>query len=74
MNEDKIEAPVASPTSEPTNGNSSLFGISIRGWLAVLAITTVCAMALMKITVEEPLYTLSVAIVAFYYGQNPKKA
>jgi len=31
-------------------------------------------MALMTIKVEEPLYTLSVVIIGFYFGQNPKKA
>lgn len=56
-----------------TNGNSTLAGVSIRGWLAVLTILTVCAMALLTIEVQEPLYTLAVAIVAFYYGQNTKK-
>lgn len=75
-----IPKPTAAPvpallTSAPTNEkpNSSIFGVSIRGWLAVAVIVTVCAMGLIDRTVQEPLYTLSVAIVSFYYGQNIKK-
>lgn len=57
----------------PIADTSTLFNVSIRGWLAVIAVLTVCAMSLLNITVTEPLYTLSVGIVAFYFGQNTKK-
>lgn len=56
-----------------SNGESKVVGVSIRGWLAILAIATVCAMSVLGKEVTEPLYTLSVAIIAFYYGQNIKK-
>ena len=49
-----------------------IFSTSTRGCLAILVILTICSLAFLRITVDEPLYTLSVAITAFYYGQNQK--
>lgn len=54
-------------------GDSKIFNVSIRGWIATFVVATVCAMGLIQIEVKEPLYTLSVAIVSFYFGQNLKK-
>jgi hypothetical protein len=56
-----------------SSGDSKVFNVSIRGWIALFVVSTVCAMGLTQIEVKEPLYTLSVAIVSFYYGQNLKK-
>lgn len=56
-----------------SNHESKVLNVSIRGWIAFLVVTTVCAMGLTQLEVKEPLYTLSVAIVSFYYGQNLKK-
>ena len=49
-----------------------IFSTSTRGWLAIAVITTVCSCAFFSIPIEEPLYTLSVAITSFYFGQNLK--
>lgn len=49
---------------------SQLFGVSIRGWLAVLTVMTLCVMAFMKIKVDEPFYTIVISIVSFYFGQK----
>lgn len=49
-----------------------IFNTSTRGWLAIAVILTVCSCAFMCIPIEEPLYTLSVAITSFYFGQNLK--
>lgn len=56
------------------NDHSTIFGVSIRGWISVIVVLTVCAMSMGKIDVKEPLYTLAGLIIGFYFGQNPKKA
>lgn len=63
-----------SPTPPATNGNgngeSKLFGVSARAILAVGVIGTACYLAATGQQVEEPLYTMSVAALAFYMGQK----
>jgi len=60
--------------SEETKADRSrIMGVSLRGWIAVTVITTVCAMSLAMIEVKEPLYTLAGLIVGFYYGQDKKQ-
>lgn len=49
-----------------------IFSTSTRGWLAISVIVTICSLAFLGIEVKEPLYTLSVAITSFYFGQNLK--
>jgi hypothetical protein len=60
--------------NEPTEtkGESKLGGVSVRGWLAVLLIVTVCGMALTGREVTEPLYTMSSLAIGFYFGQKIK--
>jgi hypothetical protein len=72
MNDETSNTELVGISAPNVPTGSHMFGVSIRGWLAVLAITTVCVCNVMKIEVMEPLYTLSVAIIAFYYGQNVK--
>lgn len=61
----------------PENGqyydSSTIWGVSLRGWIALLVVITVCVMSGFKIEVNEPLYTLAGLIVGFYFGQNQKK-
>ena len=51
---------------------SAAFGVSMRGWLALLITLTVCGMSAMKIKVDEPLYTLCTVAIGFYFGQKAK--
>lgn len=57
---------------ETTKEDSRLFGVSIRGWLAVLLVITICAMSLFAMEIKEPLYTLGGMAVGFYLGQKNK--
>ena len=50
--------------------NSQLMSVSIRGWITLIVVFTVCLMSVMKIVVVEPLYTMTGMIIAFYFGQN----
>lgn len=49
---------------------SSFFGVSWRGVLALIVILTVCAMSLMGIKIEEPLYTLVLVVSSAYFGSK----
>lgn len=49
---------------------SQLMGVSIRAWLAVMLVFTICAMAYLRTAVTEPLYTISIMAVSFYFGQK----
>jgi hypothetical protein len=72
--ETQINKTSETPTPpKPVNDSSTIFGVSIRGWIAIVVIFTVCLMSGLKIAITEPLYTLAGLIIGFYFGQNPKK-
>jgi hypothetical protein len=53
---------------------SGFFGISIRGWITILLVSTVCFMSLKALEVKEPLYTLVSMACGFYLGQKGKRS
>lgn len=53
------------------NGDDSRFGgVSVRAWIAVVLVMTVCLMSASGIDVKEPLYTLATVGVGYYFGQK----
>lgn len=54
------------------NRESSVFGVSLRGIIAMIIVITACAMAVIGREITEPLYTVFVSAVAFYFGQKTK--
>ena len=59
------------PVVESDSGqHSSLLHISVRGWLALGVIGTVCVMSWYGVKVEEPLYSLVLLIAGVYFGQS----
>lgn len=63
------------PAPEPIDNKtktteSQLMSVSVRGWLVIMVIFTICLMALLKLGVSEPLYSMSLLMVGFYFGQN----
>ena len=72
MNEETqiIEKPEPKPNGI---GDTSHVGtVSLRGIIAAVVIGTVCVMAVLERTVQEPMYSIAVAIMGFYYGQKTK--
>lgn len=51
---------------------STLFGASTRFWLAFTVVSTCCALALLGMKIEEPLYSTLLVCVSFYFGQKTK--
>lgn len=52
------------------NEESKIFGVSLRGWIAVMIVYTVCMMSIYNNEVREPLYTLCTTAVGFYFGSK----
>jgi len=52
------------------NTESTLLGVTVRGWLAIILTLTVCAMSLLGIKVVEPLYSAGLLALGFYFGQK----
>ena len=57
-----------------TTDGSQILGVSVRGLLTLIVISTVCVMAIDKIEVTEPLRSLAGMIVAFYFGHQVGQA
>ena len=55
-----------------TSNESQMYGVSIRGWLALMLSITVCGMSIFRIDVKELMYTLVVMALSFYFGQKTK--
>jgi hypothetical protein len=51
-------------------GESKVLGVSARGWIAVIIVTTVCILSGLSVEVKEPLYSLAVLSVGWYFGQK----
>lgn len=51
---------------------SKIFGVSFRGWIAFIIVSTVCLMSSNGLKVDEPLYTLCTVAVGFYFGSKSK--
>jgi hypothetical protein len=64
---------------------SKVGGVSIRGWIVSVLVLTICAQSLAFCILSymksgevpgpvEPLYSLSVAAVSYYFGKQQSKA
>ena len=74
MSNDTEQKPENQQEGDGSNINESdysrICGVSIRGWIAVGVVATICAMSVASIEIKEPLYTLGGLIVGFYYGHQ----
>lgn len=55
-----------------SGSDSQIFGVSVRGWMAAICITTVCICSVLKVDINELLGYLATSITAFYFGQARK--
>ncbi len=53
--------------------DSHMFNVSVRGWIVVMVVTTVCYMSITAKDIKEPLYTLVGLCVGYYFGQGNKQ-
>ena len=52
------------------NDESKTLGVSVRGWLAVCIVITVCSMSHLRLEVKEPLYSGFLIALGFYLGSK----
>lgn len=81
---DAVSLPPAagSPPQNEAPGESVLGSISVRAWLALIIVLTVCTMSMIgaiavmrrgeEITISEPLYSMAMLALGFYFGQKTK--
>lgn len=60
-------------TDDTVSNGSHFFSVSLRGWLALVLVGTLCYMSVRVLKVEEPLSSIVTLTVGFYFGQNTKK-
>lgn len=65
-------SPTEELTTEPPHVDSHIGTVSIRAWIAILLVSTVCFMAVFAMKVEEPLYSMATLALGFYFGQKTK--
>lgn len=58
---------------QETGVQSQILRISVRAWVCLLLVLTVCAMSLLDVEIKEPLYTLAGSAVGFYFGGGNNK-
>lgn len=63
-------AAVGDATRTDMNKDSTLIGVSVRGWIAMLCVLTVCLMQSAGLKVDEPLYSLALMSAGFYLGSK----
>jgi hypothetical protein len=51
---------------------SNVKGISVRAIITILIVLTTCILSVLHQKVDEPLYTLVISAVSFYFGSNMK--
>jgi len=51
-------------------GDSQIVGISVRAWIAMTLVVTVCTMSFLRFEVMEPLYSALLLTLGFYFGQK----
>ena len=49
---------------------STFLNVSIRAWIVLMLVGTVCYMSLLMLEVKEPLYSLVSLAVGYYFGQK----
>ena len=47
-------------------------GLSVRGIIVTMMVLTICIAVPLHIVIAEPLYSLSVVAVSYYFGQQQK--
>jgi len=60
---------VVDTTGDIPMDESSILGISIRSWLAIMFSFTICIMSFMNKEIIEPLYGLGYIAIGFFFGK-----
>lgn len=73
-------------TTDEKSPDSSVFGVSVRGWIVITLVGTLCLMQLLNmilsylvsgdiiLEIKEPFYSAVTISIGYYFGQNTKKS
>ena len=71
-----VETPETSEPLHPAETTpapeSQVLSVSVRGWVTLLIVGTVCAMSVLAMSVDEPLKAGFIFVLGFYFGQKTK--
>ena len=75
---DPIDPSEIVPQAEPDHGDDMLFTskrvhLSLRGILTGIVVITTCGMSLFGIPVLEPLYSVTLISIGWYFGRSQRK-
>lgn len=68
--QEKTITEVTTSTGKPKRHDSHIMGLSVRSIVVLVIVGTVCYMSVIKLKIEEPLYTLVGMCMGYYFGQN----
>ena len=66
-NDDKVEV-----IKMPEQTESQFLGVSVRGWITLIIVATVCIISSLGLAIKEPLYSAFAMAIGFYFGQKIK--
>jgi hypothetical protein len=52
------------------NEESKIFGISVRALIAVIVTITICGMSIFHVEIVEPMYSIGIFVIGFFFGQK----
>ena len=52
------------------NDESKIFGVSVRAFIAIVVVFTLCAMTCLQFKIIEPFYTVCTFVIGFFFGQK----
>ena len=63
------------PADKP-KGESQIWGVSLRGWMAVMIVAAICSIALLGRQIDPALLALGSTVIGAYFGQrqHPKSS
>jgi|ERR1017187_5925063 hypothetical protein len=58
------------------NGNdeSKIFGVTVRGWIALIFVISLCVYVGLKVTVPEVMIILTTSVISYYFGHSKGKS
>ena len=70
MDQEPITTEKDEKENQEISDASKVCSISIRGFITLIIVITVCTMSLIKIEVKEPMYTLVGLTIGYYFGHS----
>jgi uncharacterized membrane protein len=49
---------------------SKIFGISVRAFISIIIVFTLCSMTIWEMKIVEPFYTICTFVIGFFFGQK----